>query len=239
MAKNYYAGIIICCYLFGLSSCLPKTDLVTDTPPDEAKSSTMYLPENVDSTYSVVITQKQNGTTKRDTVKRVAISKPVKSFEQNCITVRRIYLSQVGIMEKTGNNDGPEIEKFLRAVNLNPKLKYAYCSAGVSWTFIQAGIRTTITGYSPSSVNFKNLVYANHRELKKPHFADVVSFYYPYLGRIGHTGFYDGDFNEAIVWTVEFNTSGFSDIVDREGEGVFKKKRSKKTITYISRWIPG
>ena len=48
---------------------------------------------------------------------------------------KNIAISQIGTKELTGNNDGPEIEKYLKSVGLNPKGKYPYCAAGQYWSF--------------------------------------------------------------------------------------------------------
>lgn len=114
--------------------------------------------------------------------------------------------SQVGIKEATGNNDGKEVEKYLKSVGL--KRGDAWCAAGQSWCHIQLNIPNPETGYSPNW--FKtNVVY------KKEHIrilpfkyrgGEVVGFWVPGKGRIGHVGMakYEDDLH---VITTEFNAS--------------------------------
>lgn len=53
---------------------------------------------------------------------------------------RELLMSQIGITEKTGHNDGKEIEKYYPPVGLDPNNKYPYCAAGQVWVFWQSCI---------------------------------------------------------------------------------------------------
>lgn len=148
------------------------------------------------------------------------------------IKVRDIYTSQIGVREKTGNNDGAAVEKYLKATGLgkgNP-----WCAAFEKWCFDQAKVKTTITAWSPSAHNSKNLLMFRDKLTTEPRAGDVVCFYYANLGRIGHTGFYDQRINESVYESVEGNTNGSG---SREGDGVYRKKRSYKSTYSISRWV--
>ena len=158
-----------------------------------------------------------------------------KSYEELCKEVQKVYTSQDGITERTGHNDGPGPKRYLAAVGLpegNP-----YCAAGVAWTFKQVGIKTTITGYSPTAVNYKDLVYSMHKLQQVPHTGDVITFYYPNIKRIGHTGFLDHMTSEDTYVSFEFNTSGGPG-VNRDGGGAYFMKRSLNMTYIISNWIP-
>ena len=48
--------------------------------------------------------------------------------------------SQLGMRETTGNNDGPDVVKYLKTVGLKPGAKSYWCGAFVNWTMNQAGI---------------------------------------------------------------------------------------------------
>jgi hypothetical protein len=147
------------------------------------------------------------------------------------LTVQAIYTSQIGVREATGKNDGVQVEAYLKSVNLGKG--YAWCAAFVKWCFDRADINTTITAWSPTAENRKNLVYDKGKFLQDPRPGDVFTLYYPSLKRIGHTGFYDKKQNSTIFRSVEGNTNGEG---SREGDGVYVKYRSVKATYSISRW---
>ena len=67
-------------------------------------------------------------------------------FNSYRIKVLQIYTSQIGFREQ-GVNTGPEVEKYLRYVNIpkgNP-----WCAAFVCWVFGQAGVANPRSGWSP------------------------------------------------------------------------------------------
>ncbi|HRO18524.1 MAG TPA: hypothetical protein PLU07_10055, partial [Ferruginibacter sp.] len=62
---------------------------------------------------------------------------------------------------------------------------------------------------------------------------DVFTLYYAHLKRIGHTGFHHKKINSSVYESVEGNTNAAG---SREGDGVYKKKRSYNATHSISRW---
>ena len=145
--------------------------------------------------------------------------------------VKSIYDSQVGIRELTGHNDGKAVEMYLHAVNLgkgNP-----WCAAFVKWNYDQAGIKTTINGMALSVHRPGHFVYFKGNFTSEPVPGDAFTLYFPSLGRIGHTGFYDGRINTSVFKTVEGNTNQAG---SREGDGVYRKYRSFHATYSISRW---
>lgn len=153
------------------------------------------------------------------------------------LSLSDVYLSQVGVMEKTGNNDGKSVEMYLRSVGL--KKGFAWCAAFVRWSYDSSGVKTNINGMALSAVNKANYVYKNGKFIKEPQQGDAVTFYYTNLGRIGHTGFYHERINDKIYMSVEGNTGNTganNDGIVREGDGVYKKYRSFKSTYNISRW---
>lgn len=144
----------------------------------------------------------------------------------------------MGIKELTGNNDGVEIEKYQKAANA-PK-NSSYCAAFVKWCFLQCGISTPITAWSPSAHNPKNIVYFRSRFLKEPKQGDVFTIYSISKKRIVHTGFYYSHYNSKLFMTAEANTSNngaiSGSILDVNGHGNYKKLRSYNTIYSITRW---
>ena len=146
-----------------------------------------------------------------------------------------IYLSQVGVREATGNNDGKEVEMYLRATGLGKG--YAWCAAFVRWGFDSAGVKTTITAWSPTAENKNNYVLKKgtwEQDLRR---GDVFTLYFPRLKRIGHTGFAHKKFGVKSIQTVEGNTGGLGPDGDREGDGMYIKLRPVETIHSITRWF--
>ena len=76
-----------------------------------------------------------------------------------------VAASQVGVREKTGKNDGPEIRKYLLEVDLSEG--YAYCAAGLTWCHNQLKIRNPQSAWSPDW--FKaNVVYRRNKPQISP-----------------------------------------------------------------------
>lgn len=145
--------------------------------------------------------------------------------------LQTVYTAQIGVREKTGKNDGVQVEAYLKTVGL-PK-GYAWCAAFVKWCLLQSGITTKTNGAAASFHSSQRLVFFKNKFLREPQPGDVFTLYYPHLGRIGHTGFYDGRLNAHIYYTVEGNTNGAG---SREGDGVYRKYRSFKSTYSINRW---
>lgn len=147
------------------------------------------------------------------------------------ITLQDIYLSQLGVREATGNNDGPEVEMYLRSTGLGKG--YAWCAAFVHWCLEEADIPNTVNAWSPTAENKDHIIYRARQALDEPEPGDVFTLYYTNLGRIGHTGFYNKKISDVTFESVEGNTNSQS---SREGNGVFKRYRPLNSTHSISRW---
>ena len=215
MAKIYYC--ILTVLLLSFSSCdrVHKNDLAVNT---EVPAVSTELPNL--STEVEWISAEESTTNEPE-----VLLEPVK------MTLPEIYLSQIGVREATGKNDGPEVEMYLRSVKLGKG--YPWCSAFVAWSLDEAEIPHRINAWSPTAENRNNFVYQNKRFSKDAKAGDVFTIWYNNLKRIGHTGFYHDRQNESIVITVEGNTNNAG---SREGDGVYKKYRSLNVIHSISRW---
>lgn len=64
---------------------------------------------------------------------------------------------------------------------------------------------------------------------------DVFTIWNIKLKRIAHTGFFHRQINSTIYETVEGNTN---DGGSREGDGVYKRRRSIHSTHSITRWLP-
>lgn len=151
--------------------------------------------------------------------------------DETDLSLREIYSSQIGVRELTGKNDGQEVEMYLHSVGL--KKGYAWCSAFVHWCLDSAKIKNSVNAFSPTAENKKNIVYKSRTFFSQIKSGDVFTIFYPSLKRIGHTGFVDRKLNSSIVETVEGNTN---DASSREGDGVYRRKRSINSLYSISRW---
>jgi hypothetical protein len=151
----------------------------------------------------------------------------------------KILDTQLGIREiPEGSNRGKMIDIYNRHVDI--PLGSPYCAAFVSYNLDSVGVDNPRSGWSPNYALKKDIIYkaknTNNKSLKA---CDVVTYYYSNLKRVGHTGFYlKTDVNGYII-TVEANTnsSGAFGTIEREGSGVYKKKRELSKIYAITRYI--
>lgn len=149
----------------------------------------------------------------------------------NSTCLRSVYSAEIGVRELTGKNDGQRVEEYLKSVRLGKG--YAWCAAFVKWCFDRCGIKTSITAWSPTAHNSKNIVYFHGRFEKEPIPGDVMCLWSQTKGRIAHTGFFDKRLNSSIFESVEGNTNGAGSF---DGNGVYRKKRSFKSTYSITRW---
>ncbi len=140
------------------------------------------------------------------------------------------YTSEIGVREATGQNDGKAVEKYLAAAGLGKG--YAWCAAFVNWVYLQNEIA------GPNSPAWSPSWFPNEKVLDKRFGlrGDVFGIYFESKGRIAHVGFLDEDFDNGknTILTVEGNTN---DAGSREGDGVYRKRRSKNQIYKVSCWL--
>lgn len=145
--------------------------------------------------------------------------------------VQKTYTSQLGVRELTGNNDGIAVEKYLNYVWL--KKGQPWCASYVSWSFGQNGIKKARSGGCVQLMEQGTTIYKSGVLRETPQKADVFFIYYAEKGRVAHTGFVD-DWGEDFVTTVEGNTNGAG---SREGNGVYRKKRLKRQIYAVTKYL--
>lgn len=150
--------------------------------------------------------------------------------KQACVS--QTYISQLHVREASGRNDGAQVEAYL-AVTKMPKGQ-PWCAAFVCWTLSQCGVPNPQNAYSPTLFRNRYTIYTRG-ESKDYRFqrGDVFGLFYTNLNRIGHVGFIHAQ-NERFFITVEGNTN---QQCSREGDGVYRKRRPKKTIYKISRYL--
>lgn len=143
--------------------------------------------------------------------------------------VEYTYLSQLGVREATGNNDGFEVEMYLASTELGAG--YAWCAAFVNWVFDQNDIKgPSGPAWSPSWFPASKVVNLDRYE---PQRGDVFGIYFNSLGRIAHVGFIH-KWGPTTTLTVEGNTNKQG---SREGDGVYLKRRLSRQIYRVSNWI--
>lgn len=151
-----------------------------------------------------------------------------KDGETNCRSeIVKIAAGEVGVREKTGENDGKRVESYLSIVGLHKG--DPYCAAYVSWVFSRAGYERPHSGWSPD-------LFPASRVSKSALPGNVIGIYFANLKRIAHVGIIERTDHDWCS-TLEANTNVYG---SREGEGVYRRRRHLKTIYRIADWIlPG
>lgn len=144
--------------------------------------------------------------------------------------VIRTAESQLYVREKTGKNDGKEVERYLRNVGLGKG--YAWCAAFVAWCHDQNSIPNAQSAYSPdwfrSNVVYERMRLENMGFISKP--GQVFGLYFESKGRVAHVGMITGETKFSYT-TIEGNTD---DGGSREGDGVYARIRNKRSIYVIA-----
>jgi len=146
--------------------------------------------------------------------------------------LQRTYTNQIGIRELTGNNDGKQVETYLKYVGLskgNP-----WCAAFVCWVLGQNNVTNPKSGYCPTLFSRQNEVWNRTSKINaNPLSGDVFGIYFREKKRIAHVGFVDS-WTSKTVTTVEGNTNKAG---SREGDGVYRKIRLTRQIYAVTRFI--
>lgn len=159
-------------------------------------------------------------------------------------SVRRLVLACaqacVGWSEKTGHNDGTEIDRILDSVGLKGT-QNPYCAAFNYFCFKQAGYANLVpkSAWSPDWVAGATWTLARGGLTPLP--GSAFGLFFKSQGRIAHTGLIvEWNAREGYAITIEGNTGAASAVgsdADREGQGVFKKKRRIADIHSVRDWI--
>lgn len=147
--------------------------------------------------------------------------------------VQSVYSTEIGVREKSNQNDGHRVEEYLAFTG--NKRGEPWCASFVCWTLGQAGAANPRSGWSPhlfpsAKVIWKNS-WANRKSL--PQKGDVFGIWYNSKGRIAHCGFVDVWGANQVI-TVEGNTNESG---SREGDGVYRKRRLKKSLYAVADWL--
>ncbi len=141
-------------------------------------------------------------------------------------------LAQIGVREVGGNNQGREVEMYLKSVGLGKG--YAWCMAFVYWNFEQAAkklgqpnplVKTAgvLRGWNEATcTRILAKDSKNNPALVKPGHIFIMD----YGGGYGHTGIVK-EVNGGFITTIEGNTNTQ---LSREGGGVYQQIRKIKDI---------
>jgi hypothetical protein len=138
--------------------------------------------------------------------------------------VQATYTREIGVREKTGHNDGVQVERYLKYVWLAKG--NSWCAAYVSWCFGQNGITKPRSGGCVQLMEQGKTIFLKNKMTELPRHGDVFFIWFANKGRVAHTGFIN-KWSDTWVETVEGNTN---EAGSREGDGVYRKKRLKRQI---------
>lgn len=151
------------------------------------------------------------------------------SAQRDCVI--NTALSEVGVKE-SGYNRGKRVEEYQRAAGLKQGDKW--CGAFVTWVYQQCN--TPIprgSAYSPNWFPQQRIISTHGKDKEQPLPGDVTGFWNNQFHRIAHVGLFvcrQGDF----TITIEGNT-GSGD--ENAPDGVYRRKRITRQVTYISKWL--
>lgn len=162
-------------------------------------------------------------------------SKPIYEVQIKASVLRnseKIMLSQVGLKEKHGRNDGEHIRQYHKVIGLgysNTKTNYPYCMMAQAWFIWVAndssfnGVETIKTaGTRKAFNNFKT--FGTKRLNGKPHVGDLIFWGVP-RSVSGHVERIITIIDEVTFETVGCNTSNGLSGSQREGNGNYKRVR--------------
>jgi hypothetical protein len=169
-------------------------------------------------------------------IKQFAFSQSKYELETSEMLLRTshfIALCQVGTVEDTGNNDGEQIAEYLRSVGIHSPAPY--CMAGQYYCFYKAkqhlNIKTSIpiprSGVANSAFNFAKK-HGKKTEFK-PQKHDLITWKSRHSWT-GHVERIDVVGKAGWVYTIGFNTSNGKTGSQRNGDGVFYRKRNIKHV---------
>lgn len=168
------------------------------------------------------------------------VPEPVKAgSNQLRIRAMEYMLTQLHVREKTGNNDGKEVEEYLRSVGLGKG--YAWCMAFVFHGFQKSADDLKVKNLVPKTAGVMDC----YRKAKERGFVIVLDplpgdqFIMDFGKGTGHTGIVTKNHNKTNVFTVEGNTSRDPTYKgeDRDGNGVFERNRPISSILAFIRYI--
>ena len=144
-------------------------------------------------------------------------------------------------IEEIGNNEGFSNQSFERMMKGVGWYKGApWCAFSLKLIYQLAGMKTTVTGFSPTAYNKNHVIYTDGKlyEPIKPGDSGTLSYskYKNNKSRykaIGHAFIIKKAIGNSAVITGEGNTDGDG---EREGNGYYEKIRPLNANIHITRW---
>lgn len=155
-------------------------------------------------------------------LRTVPIGNPSTSASRGHIV--KLAENEIGVRERTNQNDGLRVEEYLHCVGL--KKGQPWCAAFVSYIYQKGGFAKPRSGWSPA-------LFPSSRLARSALPGNLIGIYFLEYKRIAHVGIIVKQEGDWMI-SVEGNT-GISG--SREGEGVFRKRRQVRTIHSMSDWI--
>jgi len=145
--------------------------------------------------------------------------------DSNSLSLRAVQIAdtQLFVREKTGHNDGVEVESYLKTVGLGKG--YSWCMAFIYWDFLQAAKVLDLKTPVPDTGGVLDCwEHTSGKHVTVPLPGD--QFIMDFGGGHGHTGIVKTVIGDR-VYTIEGNTSADPTLPaeDREGNGVFERLR--------------
>lgn len=152
--------------------------------------------------------------------------------------------SFIGVHEKGGNNKGFSNRRFQNLMyDVGWRPGYAWCAFFVKVILNECGVPHTISGWSPTAYNKKDVIFTDGKFLQKHNPGDVLVMTLSYdkfkrtsrYKAIGHTGVVElvGKYS---VQTIEGNTNDRGTRDSRTGDAVLRKVRPLSRNIHITRW---
>jgi len=142
---------------------------------------------------------------------------------KNRRNILRIAGQEVGIRE-SAHNTGPRVSEYLNYVGF--KQAAPWCAGFVSWCHKEVGLPAPRSAWSPA-------LFPPARLARDGLPGMVIGIYFPSLGRIGHVGLIER-VQGSFIFSIEGNTNIAG---GREGDGVMRKVRHKRTIAKYADWL--
>jgi hypothetical protein len=134
-----------------------------------------------------------------------------------------IAAKEVGVREST-RNYSPRIGEYLNYVGF--KQAAPWCAGFVSWCHNKIGLGAPRSAWSPS-------LFPSNRLARDGLPGMVIGIYFPSMGRIAHVGLIER-VQGSLIFSIEGNTNVAG---SREGDGVMRKVRHKRTVAKYADWL--
>lgn len=151
--------------------------------------------------------------------------------------VVQVALTYVGEQETHGKNRSPLIDKMNRLTGV--ALGSPYCASFNALVYTEAKVPKPwpLSAWSPDWV--KNPTWTQGSGAT-PRPGDAFGIWFASQGRVAHTGLVREWQDNGVVITIEANTSpsaAVGSVSDRDGDGVWSKRRLRSQIHSVRNWI--